>query len=127
LVLGPAPGRPEARRAIELAQKAVAGAPENGNYWTTLGAAHYRAGDWKATVGTLEKAQQFPRRTRSDGFFLAMAHWRLGDHEQARRWYEQGVKWMEKNRPLDEELRRLRTEAVTLLGLLAEGSDRSLW
>ena len=37
--------------------------------------------------------------TSFDWFFLAMAHWQLGNHDQARAWYEKSVAWMEKNSP----------------------------
>src|SRR5439155_1257025 len=43
-------------RAVELAKKAVALAPKEGNHWNTLGVAHYRAGDWKAATASLEKS-----------------------------------------------------------------------
>jgi hypothetical protein len=52
-----------------------------------------------------------------DTFFLAMAHWQLGDKEEARRWYYQAVAWMEKYSPMDEDLRRFRPEAAALLGI----------
>jgi hypothetical protein len=54
----------------------------------------------------------------SDWFFLAMAHWQLGNKEQARQWYEQACKWMDKNKPADEELKGFRNDAATLLGIL---------
>ena len=50
-----------------------------------------------------------------DWLFLAMAHWQLGNKDEARKWYDQGVQWMQKNKPEDEELRRFRTEAEELL------------
>jgi hypothetical protein len=50
-----------------------------------------------------------------------MAHWRLGDKEQARKWYGRAVQWMEKNQLPREELRqellRFRAEAAELLGI----------
>ena len=52
-----------------------------------------------------------------DWLFLAMAHWQMGEKEQAGKWYDQAVQWMEKNKPQDEELRRFRTEAAELLQL----------
>jgi hypothetical protein len=52
-----------------------------------------------------------------DWFFLAMAHWQLGDKDQARKWYGQALAWMEKNQPNDDELRRFRSEAEEVLGL----------
>jgi hypothetical protein len=46
-----------------------------------------------------------------------MVHWRRGSREEARRWYDKAVGWMDKNRPKDEELRAFRTEARALLGI----------
>jgi hypothetical protein len=46
-----------------------------------------------------------------------MAHWHLGDKDEARKCYNQGVQWMEKNQPENEELRRFRAEAAELLGV----------
>ncbi len=57
---------------------------------------------------------------KNDGFnafFLAMAHWQLGDKPQAHSWYDKAVPWMEKNQPKDEELVRFRAEAAALLGV----------
>jgi hypothetical protein len=50
-----------------------------------------------------------------DWFFLAMAHWQLGNQDQARQWYDQAVAWMEKNQPQNEELLRFRAEAEELI------------
>jgi hypothetical protein len=44
-----------------------------------------------------------------------MTHRRLGEQSKARLCYEQAVRWMEKNQPGDEELRRLRAEVERLL------------
>jgi hypothetical protein len=59
-----------------------------------------------------------------DRLFLAMAHQKLGSHDEARKAYEQAVQWLEKNREtlgntraLAEELRRFRSEAEGVLGL----------
>jgi hypothetical protein len=57
-------------------------------------------------------------RARGDAtgwFFLAMAHWRLGDRDEARAWFGRAVKWMDSHKPHDSELRRLRAEAEALL------------
>jgi uncharacterized protein HemY len=99
-----------------LAQQAVKLKPSEGIFWNTLGAAHYRAGDWKAAVTALEKSMELRKGgDAGDWFFLAMAHWQLGDKEQARQWYDKAVPWMDKNKPQDEELRRFRAEAAALL------------
>jgi tetratricopeptide (TPR) repeat protein len=107
----------DAERAVLLAKGALDLAPRGGDCWLTLGVAQYRAGDWKAALAALRKAMDF--RSGGDSlewFFLAMAHWKLGDRQLARTWYDRAVQRMEKNKPGDENLRRLRSEAESLLG-----------
>jgi tetratricopeptide (TPR) repeat protein len=104
------------RRSVELARKAVGLAPKNGDIWNTLGVAHYRVGDWKAAIEALTKSMELRKGgDASDWFFLAMAHWQLGEKPQARSWYDKAVQWMEKNQPKNEELIRFRAEAAALL------------
>jgi hypothetical protein len=52
-----------------------------------------------------------------DWFFLAMGHCQLDQNEEARKWYDQAVAWMDKHQPQNEELRRFRAEAAELLGI----------
>jgi serine/threonine protein kinase/Flp pilus assembly protein TadD len=105
-------------RAVLLAKKAVALAPQNGSFWGTLGTAYYRARQWQDAVAALEKSMHLRSGGDSfDWFFLAMAHQQLGDPAKARHWYERAVEWMDKNKPQDEELRRFRAEATALLGI----------
>jgi hypothetical protein len=86
--------------------------------WQVLGAAQYRAGDMKAAVAALEKSRPFSGGgDGSDFFFLAMACWKQGEKDQARRWFDQAVQWTEKSRPHDPELRRFRAEAAELLNV----------
>ncbi len=106
------------RQAVALAQLAVKAAPADGNLWNTLGAAHYRAGNWKDAVATLEKSMELRKGGDSlDWFFLAMCHAKLGDKDKARAWYDRAVTWMDKNQPKNEEMRRFRAEAAEVLGL----------
>jgi tetratricopeptide (TPR) repeat protein len=107
-----------ARLAVTFAEQAVELAPKNGSFFNTLGVAHYRAGDWKAVVTGLEKSMELRKDGDSfDWFFLAMAHWKLGDKDKAREWYNRAVQWMDKNKPKNEELLRFRAEAEELLGV----------
>src|SRR5262249_2149704 len=79
-------------RAVELALKAVELNPKQSYYWNTLGVAHYRAGDWKGAIGALEESIRLTSDIRAyNGLFLAMAHWQLGDRDQARAWYDTSV------------------------------------
>jgi tetratricopeptide (TPR) repeat protein len=102
--------------AVQLAEKAAALNPQSGAIRNTLGVARYRAGDFKQAVADLERSTQIGKGgTSADFFFLAMAHWQLGDKDQARKWYDRGIEWMDKNSPQNEELRRFRAEAEELL------------
>jgi tetratricopeptide (TPR) repeat protein len=113
------------QQAVELADAAVKGKPREGTYWNTLGAARYRAGDWKAAVAAFDKSMELGAGgDASDRFFLAMTHWKMGDPTEARKWYDWAVEWVEENAPAlaknpeqAEELRRFRSEAEEVLEL----------
>ncbi len=112
----------DADQAVTRALQAVELAPEMGRLWNTLGAAHYRAGNCKAAVAALEKALALdasgPESARGESFctfFLAMSHFGLGHPEEARRWYQRALAWMDKKQPHDEQLHRFRAEAAGLL------------
>jgi Flp pilus assembly protein TadD len=103
-------------RAVVLAKKAVDLEPKAGMWWNTLGVAQYRAGDRKGAVDSLKKSMELRNGGDSfDWFFLAMAHWQLGNKAEARKWYDKAVGWMDKNKRDDEELIRFRAEAADLL------------
>jgi serine/threonine protein kinase/Tfp pilus assembly protein PilF len=98
---------------------------ELGKFWSTLGVARYRAGDKKGALEALDRSMQLQKGGDSaDWFFAAMAHWQLSDKNQARKWYDRAVRWMEKNRPKDKELRRFRREAAALLGVKESTADQ---
>jgi tetratricopeptide (TPR) repeat protein len=145
----PDPQLRDVARAVRLAQKASELAPQDPVTLNTLGVVYYYAGDWTAAIVALQKSEQLePGRYFSfNAFFLAMAHWQLGNreikddaavvevHEQhakhqaehnerARQWFDQAVEWMEKNKPLDEELRAFRREAEELLELKEQEKQR---
>jgi WD40 repeat protein len=109
-------------RAVKLAQKAVDRVPDDGMIRNTLGAAYYRAGDWKNAIQTLEKSMRLRKGGDSfDWFFLAMAHWRLGEKKEAKNWYDRAVQWLKDNKQTnkryEEELHRFQKEAADLLGI----------
>ena len=97
----------------------VEAAPRICGYWNTLGVVHYRRGHWREAAEALEKSTSLhPQGGDSfDWFFLAMAHYRLGDKERAHAWYRKAITWMETNQQGLEELRHFRAEAAALLGM----------
>jgi len=106
----------DAREAVALARQLVEREPQAGAFWNTLGVAQYRAGDWRAALASLKESMAF--RSGGDGydwFFLAMAHWQLGEKERALQWYQRGVKSMEKMRPEQYELPEFKAEAEAQL------------
>jgi tetratricopeptide (TPR) repeat protein len=108
-------------RAVELAKKATERELGDAAFWNTLGAAQYRAGDHEAAIKTLGKSMELPSgEDARNWFFFAMAHWQLKHTEEARRWYDKGAAWMEKDKSHDEELLRFRAEAADLLGITAK-------
>jgi superkiller protein 3 len=112
-----AAGRDPAK-AIEIAHRAIQLSPQKAEYWNTLGAAQYRAGDWRTAVATLKKSEDLlPGRSTTcvNALFLAMAYWQLNERDEARQWYEKAVEWMEKQQTGDTQLHRIRAEAEELL------------
>ena len=69
-------------------------------HWNTLGVAHYRAGDWKAAVVALEKSMEL-RTGRRRLRLVLPGHGPLATRQkdEARKWYDKAVAWMEKNQP----------------------------
>jgi tetratricopeptide (TPR) repeat protein/serine/threonine protein kinase len=122
--------RPDAKlrdpaQAVELAKKATDLAPRDLFAWATLGAALYRAGDWKGAVAALDQSQVLNKGGNTHAwFFLAMAHQKLGDPDAARRCYDRALEWLKKNQPalakdkaLADELHRIQAEAEEVLEL----------
>jgi tetratricopeptide (TPR) repeat protein len=131
------------RFALQQAETACRLAPEQGKYLTTLGAAQYRAGDYKQALKTLTRAEQLHRATaaglvlpltpylpalgladelrqamRANLAFLAMAQHRLGQKDAGQatlaRLREVSKHPEEGKSPSDESM--VRREAEALLG-----------
>jgi hypothetical protein len=102
--------------AVALASRAVEMEPECSTYWNTLGAAHYRAGDFRSAIADLGRAVDLSDGgTAFDHVFLAMAHARLGDPGGARAWLDRAMTGLGQHPPGHAELRRLCEEARSLL------------
>jgi tetratricopeptide (TPR) repeat protein len=103
--------------ATVLAGRAVELASQVGIFWTTLGVARYRASDYRAAIAAMEKSLECrPRGANSALFFLAMAHWQLGEPNQAREWYARAKENAPAGSYIADQLQRHRAEAAALLG-----------
>lgn len=108
----------DASKAVDFASRAVELAPNDGNYWNTLGVALCRAGRWADSLEALEKSMSLRDGGDAyDWFFAAMAKWHLGNRDDARALYDRAAAWAGEHAPKDEDLRRFRDEAAKLLGV----------
>lgn len=113
---------PRLQNPIEALAAAKRGAelePQSEHAWFVLGYANYRAGEGKAGIAAIEKAMSLLKTNQTGSarhwFVLAMAHWQLDDKEEARRWYDKAVRWIEKQPSPNEELQRIQDEAAKLV------------
>jgi tetratricopeptide (TPR) repeat protein len=105
-------------RAVAEAKKAIELDPRNGSAWNSLGEAYYRTGQWLEAIASLDKGLLLRQGgTSEDFFFLAMAHQRAGRKDQAHKWYDKGIAWMDKHAPKDSTQLRYRSEAASVLGV----------
>jgi serine/threonine protein kinase/tetratricopeptide (TPR) repeat protein len=101
--------------AVELARQSVELVDSKAEHWNTLGIAQYRAGDFAAALEALERSMALGNGGNGcDWFFLSMTHWKLGEQDEARRWYQAAIEWMDTHAPEDRELQRFRAEAQEL-------------
>jgi tetratricopeptide (TPR) repeat protein/tRNA A-37 threonylcarbamoyl transferase component Bud32 len=118
---------PRARNAtlaVELAKKGIELDPKSTLLPNTLGVAYYRAGNWQDAIEWLTKSMEVRKGGDSfDWFFLAMAHWQLGDKDEARKWQAKAVEWMDANKSQHQELLRFRAEAEELMKGETKGPD----
>jgi tetratricopeptide (TPR) repeat protein len=112
---------PDPERAVSLARKAVAAAPDQPLILNTLGVALYRAGQHAQAIATLEQSLAATKGQVAafDLFFLAMARHRLGQTVQARNSFDRAVRWWGEQKQLSDqyakELAEFRAEADTVL------------
>jgi serine/threonine protein kinase len=116
MVLEPTPPIGDLDIALQMAKQAVDKAPQNGDFWNTLGLVHYRRAEWQPAIAALDKARTFHSHCESyDLFFLAMSHWQGGQKDQARQYHQKALAALSKTGAINEELQRFQQEAVQLL------------
>jgi hypothetical protein len=84
--------------------------------------ARYRAGAFEQCLEALEKSMKLQSGGGAhDWFFVAMAHAKLGHPRPiARSYFDKAVDWTKEHAADNEELKRIRTEAETFLGIGAQ-------
>jgi len=107
--------------ALASAKVYVEAEPQSGNARWLLGLAQYRAGNWTASIESLEKACDLHDKAGTPPYWLvrAMAHWQLGQQQHALHWFARAVLGAEEN-SRDENYLRFRDEAEALLPVAAD-------
>ncbi len=106
---------PHAEQAVQWARRACELAPGKGTHWNSLGVAYYRTKEWRDAVESLQKSIKLGDDVPHNWLFLAMSHWQLDDHDQARKWYDKALAWRKKNNP-GKQVQGFFAEAEKLLG-----------
>lgn len=101
---------------MEHARLAVALAPKDSDFRTTLALAEYRAGHWAESIALTNGLDG------SNGFFLAMVLWQKGDKDEARKSLDKAVAWTKEKDPKNVDLRQFWAEAAELLGQPGPGT-----
>jgi non-specific serine/threonine protein kinase/serine/threonine-protein kinase len=103
--------------ALDLARRALHASGDSGWAFNTLGLAEYRAGRWTEAIDSLNRAVQIDGNADpTNFFFLAMAHWRRGDKDEAQSFLEQGTQVARTRLANNPEWRMPWAEAAELLG-----------
>jgi tetratricopeptide (TPR) repeat protein len=123
-------------QALRLAKEASQKRAKNVFFQNTPGAVHYRAGRFEEAIERLTETDRLLKDPQEGmrtspayaWFLLAMAHYRLGQEDEAKAWLDKAIRWTEKvHRQHDEgtvplswnrrlTLQLLRSEAETLIG-----------
>jgi serine/threonine protein kinase len=113
-----APELADPKRALDLATKAVTLDPDSDATWTALGWVRYRWGDWKGSIEAMTRSDDLAKHPDvPQRFNLSVAHWRLGQAELARQWYDKAVQAMNQSDPKNARFIAARQEAAAQLGI----------
>jgi serine/threonine protein kinase/tetratricopeptide (TPR) repeat protein len=114
--------------ALKRAEQAVALEPENAEFRWILACAQYRNDDFEGCVATFAGIDAKDLQDSFAEFYLAMAHWRLGNKELAKQTFERADQSLAA--ALDQlsyfgpaTVQRIRDEAAALLGVGASDTD----
>jgi tetratricopeptide (TPR) repeat protein len=113
----------DTKEMLTLAEKAAERAPGDPLIRNTLGAAYYRAGQFKEAIAALEENvhQSADAYLALDLYFLAMSWQALDDPVKARLYYDWAERWPQKlqdsSPQAQAQVEQLRSEAAAALGI----------
>ena len=105
------------KQSVGLASTALASGPKQPAFWTTLGFAHFRVGEWQSAIAAIDKSMELDAGDNAQNWLLlAMVNWKLNRQQAAQTWYAKAAAWLEKN-PMTDELYHFRREASDMMGI----------
>jgi tetratricopeptide (TPR) repeat protein len=117
--------------AVSLARRAVELAPDLDSAWHSLGYAEYRAGNWRASIEALQKSLEAGDPGIGSYIcvccYFSMSHWKLGERDQALKWFERANERMKAGRPVVEDVQWIVNEAAALLSVPDLPDDVFAW
>jgi tetratricopeptide (TPR) repeat protein len=103
-------------RMVDLANRAIVLDPRDSESWRVLGMAQLNSRSFQPAVRSFQRAEEYRGGGDSSIWFgKSMAHALHGDRRQARLWFDKAVEWMNSNRPTDQGLMMLRSQAASVL------------
>ena len=110
----------DAQLAVRLSRRTVDWEPNQAGFWTTLGVAYYRLGDWSSASSALQKSMDLNGGgDAADWFFMAAIDQHLGKTQQSQQLFDKSVDWMRKNpdkvKGREAELQQFQAEVARLL------------
>ena len=82
-------------KVLETFRPVLATKPNDNRFVHTLGSLLYRTGDWRGAIEAVERSIAIRQDAGHvlDWVFLVLAHRRLGNIAEARRWLEKARRW----------------------------------
>jgi eukaryotic-like serine/threonine-protein kinase len=107
--------------AVILAQRGVEKTEgKNAAILNTLGVAQYQAGRYSEAIDTLARSDTAQRGIPADVAFIALAHWRLGEHDKAQASFDRLRRIMSSGRFTDPDSQFSVNEVISQLAQAAE-------
>ncbi len=107
----------ERSEALEHIHKAVMRSPKDASFLTTLALTEYRAGHFSEAIAAAERSISSTKAVDAHNWYIvAMAQWKKGEREEARKWSDKAVVWTKEQDPENVELTQFWIEAAKLLG-----------
>ena len=106
----------DAAHVVAIAEAGVERVPASAALWMALGVGRCRGKKWQEAVDALNESIQLGGGNSCLHFFLAIAHWQLGERLESLTWYERAVDGLHEHAAQERDFARCRAEADASIG-----------